>query len=323
MLNDPDNKELALKISFTNKVSNKVLEIVENNFDKKIVIESGEWEGLGQEIFRLIKRPNILFVTRIHTPLATCIKQNNLRRSASSALQLISEYKTIISADCVTACTNYVKERMIEDVLGKNCLFSEDIRVIPNPIDSELFKLVQTDREASINFVNSILGRDFLTDKTFNVFIIGSVEDRKGVKYVIDAIPAVVDSLSNIRFCFVGHCGIDEDINLNANTKLSPKKLLDRIPEKYHSVVAFTNYIDHKDLPLLIQCGDVFPIMSIGDNFPGTVAEISLSSKPILALARGGVKEMLTDSQGRFMAFNLGESLDLATSNLVRGIKIL
>lgn len=96
-----------------------------------------------------------------------------------------------------------------------------------------------------------------------------------------------------------------------------------RIPAKYYKYIVFANYIDHKLLPDIVASGDLFPIMSLGDNFPGTVAEISLAAKPILALKRGGVAEMLTNRKGKFIAYNLGSNLCKASSNLAQGILYL
>ena len=191
---------------------------------------------------------------------------------------------------------------LIRDVIGEKDPLIKKIQVIPNPIDISHFYPQTSERNKAIKGINKIVGREFLTKDTCNIFILGSVEMRKGVDIVINS---VVDSLNNnpnLRFCFIGHCGDDKDKSLNANTKLSPRELLKLIPKKYHRSVEFTDYVPHSKLPLFIQAGDIFPVMSIGDNFPGTVAEISLSAKPIIFLVRGGVKEMLTNKNGRIIA---------------------
>ena len=156
-----------------------------------------------------------------------------------------------------------------------------------------------------------------------NIYIVGSVETRKGAELVIDAIAQVAEKLPQARFCFLGHHGGNESKNLTANTKLSPAVLLEKIPAQYRHQVAFAGYVDHAELPSIIESGDAFPIMYLGDNFPGVVAEIALMEKPILALARGGLNEMLRNESGQFIAYDLGSSLQTASTNLAEGLLTL
>jgi glycosyltransferase involved in cell wall biosynthesis len=313
---DKNFEDLSEKITYNFKVTDTVKEILHNHINKNIIIETGEWEGLGIDLFKLIDRHNVGKIVRLHTPLATCIRQNNLSLSASNNYQLLFEEELIRSSDCISACTEHVKSKILEDVIGKHDSLAKEIVTLPNPIDVKSFAPHPELRVKSINCINTILNEKFITDTTCNVYFVGSVESRKGVEFIIDSVPNVIENDSNVRFCFIGHCGDDNDKNLNANTKLSPKKLLSRIPKRYHNFIRFTNYVSHSKLPLIMQSGDIFPIMSIGDNFPGTVAEIALTGKMILALERGGVKEMLRDENSRMVAIGLGSSLDKAAENL-------
>src|SRR5690606_27741909 len=105
---------------------------------------------------------------------------------------------------------------------------------------------------------------------------------RKGADLVCQAVPWVAQRIPNVRFCFIGHHGGHSNSKImTANTKISPAELLRLIPSKFHRFIAFAGYVEYKKLPRLIMAGDVFPIMYRGDNFPGTVAEISLAAKPI------------------------------------------
>jgi len=56
---------------FSEKVSDQVKKILSLYKNKNIVIESGEWEGLGYDIYKYHNLKNILKVVRLHTPLAT------------------------------------------------------------------------------------------------------------------------------------------------------------------------------------------------------------------------------------------------------------
>jgi glycosyltransferase involved in cell wall biosynthesis len=299
---------------FQEKITDKVLECI--NPKEKTILEIGEWEGHGAELFRKINHKNVLKVARIHTPLATCIKQNNLETTPENALQLWSEYATLSNADVLSACTKHVKERLEKDVIGKTLL--NPIKVLPNPIDDSKFGETKTNKKKIFAYLNKKIGSSLVSDNTFNIFVLGSVESRKGVEMIIDAIPKIASTIRNARICFIGHHGGDGE-NLTANSKIPPKQLLKRIEKRFHSHIGFTGYVDHKKLPEIISAGDIFPIMSLGDNFPGTVAEISLSSKPIISLARGGVKEMISN-KNTVVAYNIGRNLKNAPARLAQAV---
>lgn len=320
LIQHKDSLDLVEKIVFNQKVASKIYEIINYNKGKNIVIESGEWEGLCSEVFKNISDPKIIKSVRLHTPLATCIKQNLLERSSSNTYQLIAEHSTIELADCVSACTNFAKSNVINDVLGKDN--KKKIVTIPNPIDITNFFPNLCTRIESVKTLNSFIKSSFIKEDTFNILVVGSVENRKGVNYVMDAIPEICEKIPEARICFIGHCGNERSKNYNANTKLSPQKMFFRIQKKYWKFVKFSNYIDHKALPRVFGCGDLFPIMSLGDNFHGVVAEISLSAKPIIALMRGGVKEMLTNNN-REIAYSIGKDLKGAANRLAVAVKYL
>lgn len=320
---EQNSKELTEKILYNKKITREVQKILTRFQDKNVVIESGEWEGLAAELFSSIQNPKVAKIVRLHTPLATCIKQNHLPLTPANNYQLLQEDQLIRSANFISACTEHVKDMVMRDVLGSDSPLGKGILVIPNPIDAENYFPNSIVRERAIKQINKVLGNEFLNDSTYNIFLLGSVEERKGVKLVIEAIKKTILRVPNARFCFIGHCGDDKDKNLNANTKLAPKALLATLPKKYHSSVAFTDYIHHSRVPLIIQAGDVFPIMSIGDNFPGSVVEISLSAKPIIALERGGVKEMLSDDSGKLIALSAGKNLESAAQQLSKKLIFL
>jgi len=318
-LSDSAGKALLDQEVFLNKANAKLSEILATLKGKKVAIECGEWEGIAHQVFRVIDNKDILKVARIHTPLAVTMISNKLPVSTTNKLQLIHEYETLNNVDCVTSCTNYMKVLLVEHVLG-DCQAADQIRVIPNPVDSKNYKPGTCSRSLSIDKVNALLGKKFLTQDTYNIYFIGSVETRKGAELAMAAVATIAAELPQARFCFFGHHGGNASKNLTANTKLAPEILYEKIPVQYRDQVAFSGYVDHAELPSIMESGDVFPIMYLGDNFPGAVAEISLMEKPILALSRGGVHEMLCDKNGELVAYDLGTSLKEAPAKLAQGV---
>ncbi len=305
---------------FHNKVNSKLGDILKKLKGKNVVIECGEWEGIAHQLYRTINEQNILKATRIHTPLAVTMISNKLPLSEVNKLQLLHEFEVLDHADCISSSSAYMKDQVIQYVLGKDLVNADSIAVIPHPVDTKNFHSGMYKRSDSIDKVNAILGEKFIQEDSFNIYIIGSVETRKGAELVVNAIAEVAEKIPQARFCFFGHHGGNKSKNLTANTKLSPDVLYEAVPLKYRNQVAFAGYVDHSELPLIIESGDVFPIMYLGDNFPGSVAEIALMEKPILALKRGGVTEMLSDESNKMIAYNLGSSLETASSALAAGL---
>lgn len=305
--------------SFLHRTEEIVVQLLREAQNKNVLLESGEWEGHTHGIFRAFDASNLLKVVRLHTPLAVCMGQNQLLQSGSNYLQMLNEFQQIKHADFISSCTDYMKEKVIQEVLGPEHPLSSKIATLANPIDTTEYACTRFTRDESLHFVNQ-LRPGSVTDKTFNIFVIGSVESRKGVEYIIDAIPETVQAISEARFCFFGHHAPDDADWSNANTKLSPQSLYAALPKEFHKNLIFYNYVPHSKLPLVLAGGDVFPILSLGDNFPGSVAEIALSSKPIAALERGGVKEMLQDTQGLFRGFSLGSDLGQASKRLANAL---
>ncbi len=311
---DPSLGEEAAFAQFRTQVNDTVGALVRVAPDLPTVIEVGDWEGHGADLFRFVDRSNILRVARLHTPLATCVRQNRMRSTAQVVAQLRAERQTLLHADLLSSCTQHVKRMVLQDVFEAQDI-PPDVVVIPNPIDAARFVPEPSTRSDAVARMNMHLGESFIGNETYNVYVIASVEERKGAVQVTDAIAQVADAVPLARFCFVGHHG-GGTRQLTANRKLDPEALIARVPRRHHKRIRFAGYVNHEALPLLIQGGDVFPVMSVGDNFPGAVAEIALCGKPIVALNRAGIREMLSGAHGRCVAESIGGALRGAADRL-------
>ncbi len=86
---EQNSKELTEKILYNKKITRELQKILTRFQDKNVVIESGEWEGLAAELFSSIQNPKVAKIARLHTPLATCIKQNHLPLTPANNYQLL------------------------------------------------------------------------------------------------------------------------------------------------------------------------------------------------------------------------------------------
>ncbi len=314
------HNQIARQTYFSHRAEEKIIFLLKKYNKKNILLEVGEWEGQANGLFRSYDSSKVLKVARLHTPLAICMQQNQLVQTSANYLQMLNEYQQIKHADLISSCTNYMRSSVCRYMLGKNHFLADKIVVLPNPVDTELFFNSNANRSKALKWLRELNPNSVFTG-SFNVFIIGSVEKRKGAEYIIKSIAPIAKEIPQVRFCFFGHYAKNKT-EISANTKLSPADLYSLLGHQWRRHLAFFDYLPHRRLPLVISAGDVFPIFSLGDNFPGTVAEIALAGKPIAALKRGGVKEMLSDKNGRFQAFSLGSDPSKGALRLLQAIKL-
>lgn len=312
------NHDFAELFNFIQRLTVVAMDVFDEKPNVRTVIEVGEWEGHAYQLFLSLRnRNNILKLTRIHTPLAACMETNCLVSSTLTDFQIMTERETIRHADIVSPVTNFIRAVAEQKV----CHIPESkILVSPNPVNASLFVPNKVERSFAIQKVNQLLGSDFLTQETFNIFVIGSVETRKGVNLVMSAIPDICNRVNNARILFVGHLRNESD-SLTANSKFSRNEISRAVSDAYKGNVECLGFVEQSVLSQIIHAADIVPVMYLSDNFPGVVAEAALSAKPILYLERGGVPEMLTDEFGNKYGIPLGSDSNTAPTLLAQEIE--
>ena len=287
-----ENQKYSLAKDISYEVENEINEAFKNFGEyARIIIESPEWEGLLSELYSKIKSKQILKVTRFHTPLIVTAKLNGLVLNSEDKKQIEREKIQAISSDLLSFPTNYIKESCLAKMI-KEKEFDIPFITISNCIDTKRFFPEFNTRNEAIRAFFELTSVNINPDD-LNIFILGSIEKRKGTDLIVSMVEEVVKILPNAKFYFIGHYHIDGDNELTANKKLSVSDLKSSLSINAQQNIFFVGYIDHHKIPSVMQAGDLFIINYLGDNFPGVIAEIGLSKRPLLALPRGGVKEIL------------------------------
>ncbi|WP_250296709.1 glycosyltransferase family 4 protein [Wolbachia endosymbiont of Oedothorax gibbosus] len=289
-------KELNI-VDFSYIIEKEVMKLVNKikyRLPKYIVaIEAPEWEGLLSNYYRAESDKNILKITRIHTPLAVTAELNDLKLDEIKTLQMQKEHKQMLNSNILSAPTNYIYNLTQEKVLKNQGLGIPHI-IVPNPIDVNHFSKINNTRAEAVDLFKKYTKCPINPDD-FNIFIVGSVEKRKGVEIFIETIPLIINQIPNAHFYFIGHCK-ENSSSLTANNKFSAEGLLSRFDDKTKHHVHIAGYINHDLMPKIMQAGDLFLICYLGDNFPGVLIEVGLSKRPVIALLKGGIPEMVRDS---------------------------
>lgn len=284
--------------SYAESVDAWVKKIVQRNIEngKRVVVESPEWEGLLSGFFSRYDHDNLLKVSRVHTPVAVTAALSQFAIGQSEIVQMKHEKIQMSASDLLSSPTKYIWDATVSEVYKGVEPEVENV-VIPNCVNTRSFKPSVLKRDSAIDLFASTSSKK-IEAQNHNIFIVGSVEKRKGSDLVVKMAEQVIKEIPHAHFYFIGHHHSDGGDRLTANKKLSVEALRGMASKEANSNIHFTGYFPYEKLPSVMPAGDLFVVSYLGDNFPGVVAEIGLSKRPLLALLRGGVNEMLHTSQG-------------------------
>jgi len=212
-------------------------------------------------------------VIRLYTPHSKFIaeKLHNVVPSFDHQFVAMLERIAMLQADVLTSPSN----DLAQFVAGDLGLPGERIQIVRNPIDTSIFT-----PEGELALSKS--------DKLRIVFV-GRLEGRKGITYLVDAIPLVVAQYPNVEFVIIG----DDTTTGEGMTSVlaSLKKSLDASNCTKH--VKFIDRISLDELPNYYRSADISVVPSVYDNSPYTCLEAMACGKPVIGTDAGGTKEYI------------------------------
>lgn len=247
-----------------------------NEFD---IIEVPDW---GAETVFFEKYRKVPLVVRLHTPLKVWLKYNKNNFGKVSKYLLEWEEKMLLSADRITCCSNALKEIIVKEFpIERN-----RILVNPNPANITNFY-----RDEKIKKQNMLL-------------YVGSLEERKGVCVLANALNKVLKEYPTLEVCFIG-----KDTTRNSRDISTITFIKEIIDKKYHSNVTFMGHIPNNKLNYYFNSALVGVFPSLFDNFPYVVLESMSTGLHIVGSKNSGMVEMLEENDN---IYNSGDSNDLA-----------
>lgn len=240
--------------------------------EKKIdIIEVADW---GAEAVFYSEIKTIPMVVKLHTPLCiwSIFNKRGLEKSVNNQM-LIWEKKSIENADKVISCT-----KILRKLVFKNFNFNKKIKieVVPNPGNINGFFPEKS------------------AHKTKRILFCGSIEQRKGVLILAEAIAIVLDELkdSEIKFVFAGKDTTRNDKNISTIEYI--KQI---VPSKYHNNLEFLGQQKNEDLCKIYNSSRIGIVPSLFDNLPYVAMEQMLTEMPLIASRNTGVKEMIRNNK--------------------------
>ncbi len=270
--------------------------------DRRIYVEAPDWEGLLATYFTGCTDRRVLKISRVHSPLSVCLPYNELELTAENRRQLERERRQMLESDILSAPTRYMLEAATAHAFRESDRIPPAV-VIPSGLDTHNFGPGHSSRAEALTLLGELAETELPHSASW-VFVVGSLELRKGVRIVQRAVPGILSCFPDARFCFIGHYRTEGEGDLTANSKLTRREVLEMVPDHCRDRIHFAGYVDHALMPRILAGGDLFLFCYLCDNFPNALAEVALTERPLVALLRGGIPEMLC-VDGRCLAMTI------------------
>jgi glycosyltransferase involved in cell wall biosynthesis len=233
------------------------------------VIECPEYhsQGLGLA-FQSRQTP---MVVKLHTPAFLCRDMNGGARGLDARISEYLEYCLARQANLITSPSR----KLADDVSRRWRLDGSAIRVIPNPIDDELF-----------------CRRPEVTPEPGTLLYVGRLERRKGVLTLAQALPLVLATHPKARLRLVGKDHRSGPSGSWMSDYLRRCLHENGVPEQ---AVEFTGVIDRASLPVAYSRAAVCVVPSLYENLPYTCLESMACGCAVVASAVGGIPEIITN----------------------------
>lgn len=237
-------------------------------------------------------------VIRLYTPHSKFIAERFHNASATFDHQFMAMVERIamIQADAITSPSRDLSEFVSADLNYP----LEKIVLIPNPIDAAEFC---PDGPRYIE-----------TPDSLKVLFVGRLEERKGIGYLVQAIPEIVRTIPKVHFYIVGG---DTDTGPNKSSVLA--QLRQSLANSgCQSSVTFIKRVPFEDLPSLYRSADVCVVPSLYDNSPYTCLEAMACGKAVVGSSAGGIREYLVDGEsGILIEAKSASAIVRAVTNLL------
>ncbi len=248
----------------------------QNPFD---VIDTPEL--LGEGIFAALSKP-VPLVVRLYTPHFKFITDNlhNISPTFDHSLLCLLERTSITSADAVTS-----PSKDLADFVSRDLSYPiERISIIHNPLDTERFSPQGP--------------KAFESDGRVSVLFVGRLEERKGVQYLVEAIPEIVKRQGPVHFVIIGS---DTDtLSGHKSVLASLKESLEASNCLQH--VTFIPRVKLEELPSYYRAADICVVPSVYDNSPYTCLEAMSCGRPVIGTTGGGMPEYIgNDGAGKLV----------------------
>jgi len=120
-------------------------------------------------------------------------------------------------------------------------------------------------------------------ENTLIITTVAELNERKGIKYLINAVPEVIKKYPNTKFIIIG----------DGPNKADYENLIKKLDLENH--VHLTG--QQKEIPKLLKSSNIFLLPSIREGFGMVNLEAMITPLPIIATKAGGIPEVIEDGK--------------------------
>lgn len=188
--------------------------------------------------------------------------------------------KAVLGSDSVMAISEGTQN------IGYKATGREDIKIIPDGVDTNYFSPANNGRE---------IRKRFNLNDYYVIFACGRLVERKGFEYLIKAMPHIIEEIPNAKLIQVG-----EGPEKSKLTKLASGL---GVSER----IIFAGAVSNADLAKYYAACDCFVLPSIVDSRGDTegsgttLLEAMSSGKPVIGTNVGGIPYALCNGEGGFL----------------------
>jgi glycosyltransferase involved in cell wall biosynthesis len=218
-------------------------------------------------------------VVRLHTPHFKLVADgyHNLTRDLDNDVVANLERLAILEADVASSPSL----DLAAFVATSSGMALDSIEIVRNPVDTQKF-CPEGERAHPP-------GVRLDDEQAAIVFFAGRLEARKGIQYLIDAVPHVVKKFPKTQFVVLG-----ADTLTGANASSVREALVKQLQQNGLSAsVVFLDHAPLAEMPNYYRMADLCVVPSLYDNAPYTVLEALACGKPVVASTAGGTPEYI------------------------------
>jgi len=187
----------------------------------------------------------------------------------------LSGFKYQRMADFYIAISHKIKDVMAGDGIDADRIF-----VVHSGIDPDRFT------GAACDYLKSEFN---LKDNERVIINVAHLAGHKGQKFLVRAIPLVLEKIPNVRFFIIGGGKLSGELKVLASSLGLRHELI------------FTGF--REDVGAFYKLSDLFVMSSIQEGLGTAVLDALAMGKPVVAADSGGIAEMITDGRtGRLVA---------------------
>jgi glycosyltransferase involved in cell wall biosynthesis len=200
------------------------------------------------------------------------------------------------------------QSKTVKYYLLKYYKFRDNISYVPYGIDLRRFKFKIPDK--------SLLSKFKIKKNEKIIFYCGSIYERKGIEYLIQAIPEILRKINDCKLVITGKLNSKDPFHTKIHELISRLNLENKI--------IFVGYFAYMDIPKLYSIADLFIFPSLEEQQPIVLLEAMAARVPIVTTSLDPIKEVIKDGEnGIFVKPRSSEEISRAAIRILKDNKLI